>query len=177
MQAGLILFALKILAAQLQNLPIIPPQETANGEVEQPSDHDLSPVGIAKDVEGRDLHLPVAAHSHRCNLLGQIDGHQDGEANEGQDEEHVATHGREAEEDGGVHAHMPYQLRLARSPQRRDPCPRRLSYRRRGVLLVGVLELWRVHPLIVRPEEGEADSNEGCEAKRGGQSGVNGRGS
>lgn len=68
-----------------------------------------------------------------------MDGDENTDADESEDDEDVATHAHNAQEDGGIHANLLNQLFLVSAHQGEDPGPWLLAQRRRSVLLVGML--------------------------------------
>lgn len=119
METVLILGALEVLPAEVEDLAVVPPQKAGNDDGVEPDEHDLDPVRLAQDVHGREEEQPdrVAV----AEGLGVVDGDQDGAAEDGHDDEHVATHLCETEENGGVHADEAHDVLFIRLPQGADP--------------------------------------------------------
>lgn len=113
----------------------------------------------------------------RCILpdeVGPVDGDQDGAAEEGEDEEDVAAHSREAHEDGGVHADQVDDVSLRGGPEREDPRQDPFPQWWGRMFLVGMLQLGGVYDAIVRPEKREAYCDGGSDAQRGSQGSKHG---
>lgn len=153
METLLILLALKVLSPQLENLSIVKPEIDGDNDVECPGDDNLRPDRLAPDMEGGDLGDPGVSTVITDFLpMRHMDGKKNSDAGDAQGEKHVAAHADEPQKDGGVHADQVHKLLLLGLPQRCDPRPRGLSYRRRCVLLVGVLHLGGVDGLVIWSE-------------------------
>ena len=179
MQAREVLAALKISPAQGAHLAIIPPQEAGNDQISQPGKGDLGPHCAVPYVCGRHLGEPGlvlgVVVDALVNGLGQVGRDEDAAADDGEDDKHVAAHAGEAQKDGGIHADVGHELLLTGAPERRHPRPRLLAEdRRRRVLFVGVLELGRVHALVVGAQEGKGERDAGGDAKGRGHRSVDG---
>lgn len=166
MQAVLILGARKVLAPEVMHRPVVPPQITTAHGIEEVRDDNLRPNRLAKRIRRRHARQPLLRLRSLVHKR-DVDGNEDGTAENAQNDKDVPTHPREAQEDGGVDAHVAHHLGLGRLPQRRDPRPQLLAYRGRRVLLVGVLEARGVDGLVVGSEQGEEDRDDGGEAERG----------
>src|SRR3954466_14820315 len=110
METLLILFTLKVLASQLEDLPIVPPKKPRRDDVEEPGDDYSGPVGFAPHVRR------TYPRQLRCiwevDAFRQVDGYQDAAANDRHYHEHVAQHPRESHKHRGVHPHKPNQVLL-----------------------------------------------------------------
>lgn len=125
MQTILVVFTLKIFATKLRDSAIVPPQEEADDDVEEPSNDDLSPQIFTPEIQGRDFQDPTG------RVLDSVCGIYDGQfvmdrdeytdADDGEDHEDVATHAHNAQEDGGIHANLLNQLFLVSAHQGEDP--------------------------------------------------------
>lgn len=176
-EAVLVLVALKVDPAQGQDLAVVPPEEEDDNKVCAVGDDYASPLRRAIDVAGGDLHDPLGGLALiLLDGLGGVDGQEDADAEGHEDEEHVAQHADEAQEDDGVHADLAHENLLLGVKQRRDPGPGLPADGGRRMLLVGVLELGGVDGLVVGSEEGEANGDEDGEADGDAQGREQGRG-
>lgn len=102
MQALLILWCLKIVPAQQENLPIVPPQQAHDGNVEQPGADHGTPLCIVPSVHRRQEQCPTEILPLDC--LDVVDRDQNSTAENRHNNKHVATHIDEAHKDSGVQA-------------------------------------------------------------------------
>jgi len=116
MQTLLVLFALEILAPQLENLSIVQPEEAADDDSEGPGDNNRGPLGLVPDMSGARLLQPGDLVFGEIGVLGPVDGYQDTAADDGEDEEDVATHPSEAQEDCRIQASERHHIRFAHGP-------------------------------------------------------------
>lgn len=94
MQTALVLVRLKVLSPELDHPSIIPPEKAKNDNVEEPGDDDLSPLRLAPDIAGGNLHDPFGGIV--VGRVSRIDGDENSNADDGEGQEHVATHADKA---------------------------------------------------------------------------------
>lgn len=173
MQAVLVFRAIIVLPAQPEHGAVIPPQEEAHDSVEDPgTDHD-SPVGVAQGIERGDLEDEVLLLRVRGrHALGEVDGDQDGAPDGRDDGEHVSAHAQDPQEDGGIQADHRHQILLLREQHGLDPGEDALPQRRRGMFVVGDLELGSIDEGVVGTEEGEGEGQGEGDDDGGAQTGL-----
>lgn len=116
MQTILVIVALKVGSAQSYHLTIVPPEEKGNYNVRKPGYDDLGPLRLCPCVLRGQLDEPQLL---RANLvvLGDVNGNEDADSDDGENEKHVAAHANEAQEDCGVHTNLLGQRLFASPPQ------------------------------------------------------------
>lgn len=91
MQAGLVLFAFKICAPELEHSSVIPPDETADSALEEVCDGDIRPKPISSiDVLGRESRKSSDIAVFCASDV--VDGNQDAATDYAEDNENVAEH-------------------------------------------------------------------------------------
>jgi hypothetical protein len=92
--------------------------------------------------------------------LTEIDGDQDGTADDGQGQEDIPAHVGEAQKDGGIHSDPVGHVLFLGMQNRMEPGEKALADGRRRVFLIGMLELGSIDNVVARTEEGEKEGKE-----------------
>jgi hypothetical protein len=153
-KAVLILLTLEVFSSQVEHLSVVPPKKASHNDIEEVGDDHLCPVDRAPNVQRSDADNPCC-RAGRFVVVGYVERHKDGDANDSKHKEHVATHADESDKDGGVHADLVHEDLFPRLHDGGNPCPRALSYRGRAVLLIRVFELRGVDCLMIGSNERE----------------------
>ena len=94
---------------------------------------------------------------HGPLTLTEIDGDQDGTADDGQGQEDIPAHVGEAQKDGGIHSDPVGHVLFLGMQNRMEPGEKALADGRRRVFLIGMLELGSIDNVVARTEEGEKE--------------------
>jgi hypothetical protein len=165
MKTALIIVALKVPPPQWENCFIVPPEKIGNDDVESPSTDDLTPDSVSRDIK----------RSHGCECggvigiatLSDIHRNHDATSDDAEEDEDVATHLCEPDENGRIQADTVDELGLLGPDDGSDPSKEALSHRRRRVLAVGMFDFGGVDEGMARAkereEEGQGDGQaSGC---------------
>lgn len=104
MKAGLVIMAIKVRTPQPQHGFVIPPDEEADGTLEEVRANDKGPELGSKNILGRKFHqgrniIPLVVHIMTTN---EIDRQQDAQSQDGEDKEDIPQHALEAQENDSI---------------------------------------------------------------------------
>lgn len=175
-QAALVVGALEILSAQHPHSPVVSPEKEGNDDSEGPRAHDLTPDrGGIRDIEwGHGTECRQSRGVAVILTLGDVHRYHDEAADDAEEDEDIAEHLGEAQEDSGVQPDGLDQLRLTSVDHRFDPGKEALAHRGRGVFLVCMFDLGRIDERVTRSEEREEEGKHNRDAYRGAQRGPDG---
>lgn len=114
MQAGLVLGAFEICSPELVDCPIIPPNKTTDGELDEVSEENVSPEFASPDVLRREFHesCDIAVLVVEVASSNNAYGDENATANETENNEDVPDHPQESQKEDSVQANLVYELLL-----------------------------------------------------------------
>jgi hypothetical protein len=170
MQAHLVFWALKVVAAQRENSPVVIPDENHDDDIKGPGTDDLTPDGVGLYIQRGHASKGAVPTPDAC-ALQQVDRDEHTAADDAHDDEHVPQHASASQEDDGIQANAVDEGFLLGLHDRRYPGEKALSDRRRSMFLVGVFDLGGIDGIVVRSEDGEEQGEDDGDADGGAQRG------
>ena len=157
----LVLVGSEVLPAKVDHLRVVDPDEGEDGESDEIDDGDVAPEeGTAHILDGEDGEGIPCGFPDVAEVVGDVDGDEDGGGEEGDDDEHVAAHGEELEEADCVETDGVDESFLLGRDEGLDPGEEAFGYARGRLALLGVLGLGLVDDGIIGSQGGEADNSD-----------------
>jgi hypothetical protein len=104
MKAGLVLRAFEVCAPQLVDYPVVPPNEAADGDLDEVSEENVGPEFTSTNVLRRELHerRNVAVLVVKIASSNDTNGDQDTAANDTENNEDIPYHPQEPQEEDRI---------------------------------------------------------------------------
>lgn len=158
MQTALVIRTHEILAAQTHNSPVIPPQEKSNNDIKRPGTSDLAPDSPCANIQrGHDGKRRKPLQLGRV-ALRHIHRNHDRAADDAHENEDVAAHLGEAQEEGGVQTDAAHQLLLIGVQHGFKPGKEAPAHGGWCVFAVRMLDLGSIDDGVARTDEREEEA-------------------
>lgn len=173
MEAGLILGAFEVCAPEPVYCPVIPPNESADGDLDKIRKDYECPEFASTNVLGCKLHerRDVAVLIVKVSSSNDADRDQNGAADDTENNEDIPYHPQEPQEEDGVQSYLVHKILLFGPCDGLDPVEWAVAQRLRSVFLVGMFCSRCIYAIVLRSEEAEDK-----EKKTGDDEGVDDRG-
>jgi hypothetical protein len=114
MKAGLVLRAFEVCAPQLVDYPVVPPNEAADGDLDEVSEENVGPEFTSTNVLRRELHerRNVAVLVVKIASSNDTNGDQDTAANDTENNEDIPYHPQEPQEEDRIQPNLIHKLLL-----------------------------------------------------------------
>lgn len=175
MQTALIIRTLKIIPPKTDNSLVIPPQKEGNNDIKRPRASNLTPYGHGIHIHRRHDSKSRKALCDGTLALCEIDRNHDRAADNAHEDEDIAAHLGESQEDGGIKTNALDQLGFFGAQDRLEPGKNASANWRRGVLVVCMLGFRGVNDGMTGTKEGEEQGEKdssGDGSDQGGGQGV-----
>lgn len=158
MQTALIIRTHKVFPPQMHNRPIIPPQEERHNDIKRPGTSNLTPDSPSAHIQ--------RGHERKCRkslhfgtlALRHIHRNHDRAADNAHEQEDIATHLGEPEEDRGVQPDAAHQLWLLGVQHGLEPGEKAPAHGGWRVFAVCMFDLGGVDDRVSRADKGEEEA-------------------